>query len=105
MALALQAVACADAGATLISPFVGRIMDWYKKAEGVDGYSPEQVSTGSAPLHDAITVLGAQHRHKDEAAPVLQQGIPITGAVGPKLSLGCLWGVPKVGTGLQTCPW
>eukprot|EP00891_Asterochloris_glomerata_P005288 jgi/Astpho2/5288/Aster-04855 len=37
-----QAVACADAGATLISPFVGRIMDWYKKAEGVDGYSPEQ---------------------------------------------------------------
>ncbi|MYM62652.1 transaldolase [Pseudomaricurvus sp. HS19] len=25
-----QAVACADAGATLISPFVGRILDWYK---------------------------------------------------------------------------
>jgi Transaldolase/Fructose-6-phosphate aldolase len=25
----LQAAACADAGATLISPFVGRIMDWY----------------------------------------------------------------------------
>jgi transaldolase len=29
-----QAVACADAGARLISPFVGRIYDWYKKAEG-----------------------------------------------------------------------
>lgn len=29
-----QAQAAADAGATLISPFVGRIMDWYKKAEG-----------------------------------------------------------------------
>jgi transaldolase len=29
-----QAVACAQAGATLISPFVGRIYDWYKKAEG-----------------------------------------------------------------------
>merc|ERR1712224_814850 len=27
-----QAVACAEAGATLISPFVGRILDWYKKA-------------------------------------------------------------------------
>ncbi|WP_196157807.1 transaldolase [Reinekea sp. G2M2-21] len=26
-----QAKACADAGATLISPFVGRILDWYKK--------------------------------------------------------------------------
>lgn len=29
-----QAAACADAGASLISPFVGRIMDWYKKKEG-----------------------------------------------------------------------
>jgi transaldolase len=29
-----QAVACADAGVTLISPFVGRIYDWYKKAAG-----------------------------------------------------------------------
>ena len=29
-----QAVACAEAGAFLISPFVGRILDWYKKAEG-----------------------------------------------------------------------
>jgi transaldolase len=29
-----QAVACADAGVTLISPFVGRIYDWYKKRDG-----------------------------------------------------------------------
>ena len=33
-----QAVACAEAGVKLISPFVGRILDWYKKAEGVDSY-------------------------------------------------------------------
>lgn len=31
-----QAVACADAGVTLISPFVGRILDWYKKDTGKD---------------------------------------------------------------------
>lgn len=31
-----QAVACADAGVFLISPFVGRIYDWYKKHEGRD---------------------------------------------------------------------
>jgi len=31
-----QAVACADAGITLISPFVGRIYDWYRKRDGVD---------------------------------------------------------------------
>jgi transaldolase len=30
-----QAVACAEAGATLISPFVGRIYDWYRKERGV----------------------------------------------------------------------
>ena len=33
-----QAVACAEAGATLISPFVGRILDWYKKDTGRDSY-------------------------------------------------------------------
>jgi transaldolase len=31
-----QAVACADAGVTLISPFVGRIYDWYKASRKVD---------------------------------------------------------------------
>ncbi|NNM67283.1 MAG: transaldolase [Spirochaetales bacterium] len=32
----VQAVACAEAGVTLISPFVGRILDWYKAAQKVD---------------------------------------------------------------------
>ena len=36
-----QAIACAEAGATLISPFVGRILDWYKKDTGRD-YSPSE---------------------------------------------------------------
>ena len=31
-----QAIAAAEAGATLISPFVGRILDWYKKDTGKD---------------------------------------------------------------------
>ena len=31
-----QAVACSDAGVTLISPFVGRIYDWYKKQTGIE---------------------------------------------------------------------
>ena len=31
-----QAIACAEAGVTLISPFVGRILDWYKKDTGND---------------------------------------------------------------------
>ncbi len=36
-----QALACAQAGATLISPFVGRILDWYAKATGKK-YKPQE---------------------------------------------------------------
>jgi transaldolase len=36
-----QAVACADAGVTLISPFVGRIYDWHRKANGVEDIARE----------------------------------------------------------------
>ncbi|MBD2579940.1 transaldolase [Oscillatoria sp. FACHB-1406] len=36
-----QAVACAEAGVTLISPFVGRILDWYKQETGRD-YAPAE---------------------------------------------------------------
>lgn len=36
-----QAVACADAGAKLISPFVGRIYDWYKKETGKEYVAQE----------------------------------------------------------------
>lgn len=37
-----QAAACADAGVTLISPFVGRILDWYKNADNVAGYPADE---------------------------------------------------------------
>ncbi|MBD2136071.1 transaldolase [Anabaena sp. FACHB-1237] len=37
-----QAIACAEAKVTLISPFVGRILDWYKKDTGRDSYPPSE---------------------------------------------------------------
>jgi transaldolase len=37
-----QAIACAENGITLISPFVGRILDWYKKDTGRDAYAPAE---------------------------------------------------------------
>jgi transaldolase len=37
-----QAVACAEAGVQLISPFVGRILDWYKKSTGKSEYAPSE---------------------------------------------------------------
>jgi transaldolase len=37
-----QAVACAEAGVTLISPFVGRILDWYLKSTGKASFPPPE---------------------------------------------------------------
>ena len=37
-----QAVCCAEAGVRLISPFVGRILDWYKKERGVSEIPPAE---------------------------------------------------------------
>ena len=37
-----QAVACGEAGVQLISPFVGRILDWHKKASGKSDYAPSE---------------------------------------------------------------
>lgn len=70
-----QAIACAEAGCTLISPFVGRIMDWHKKSDGVDGYKPAEdpgVKSVTAiynyyKKHGFNTiVMGASFRNKDE---------------------------------------
>lgn len=71
----VQAIACAEAGCTLISPFVGRIMDWHKKDQGVDGFKPEEdpgvVSVTSIYNyykkygHNTI-VMGASFRNKEE---------------------------------------
>ena len=44
-----QAVACAEAGVTLISPFVGRIYDWYKKEKG-GAEIPEDQDPGVASV-------------------------------------------------------
>ncbi|MEX1012520.1 MAG: transaldolase [Waddliaceae bacterium] len=71
----VQAVACADAKATLISPFVGRILDWYKKSEGVEGYAPEEdpgVRSVATIYHylkhhnHPILIMGASFRNKEE---------------------------------------
>ena len=37
-----QAIACAEAGVYLISPFVGRILDWYKAQENKASYAPDE---------------------------------------------------------------
>jgi len=71
-----QAIACAQAGATLISPFVGRILDWFNKnASTKESYTkltdPGVVSVTKiykyfkAHKHETI-VMGASFRSKDQ---------------------------------------
>ena len=66
-----QAQACADAGVFLISPFVGRIYDWYKKSEGRDFQGAEDPGVQSVARiyryykqHQyATVVMGASFRN------------------------------------------
>ena len=56
-----QAAACADAGVFLISPFVGRIYDWYKKHEGRDYVGVEDPGVQSVSrIYDYYKTHGYQ---------------------------------------------
>jgi len=69
-----QAVACAEAGVQLISPFVGRILDWHKAATGKDYLAEEDPGVLSVrqifnyyKKHGYQTeVMGASFRNKGE---------------------------------------
>ncbi len=69
-----QAVACAEAGITLISPFVGRILDWHKKTSGKDFVgaadpgviSVTQIYTYYKKFGYKTEVMGASFRNTGE---------------------------------------
>lgn len=70
-----QATACADAGAFLISPFVGRILDWYLADTGRDSYPPAEdpgvqsvarIYNYLKTHHYETVVMGASFRNKGE---------------------------------------
>lgn len=70
-----QGIACARAGATLVSPFVGRIYDWYRQHEGVEDYAPEddpgvlsvrRIYTWLKKFGHDTEVMGASFRKRDQ---------------------------------------
>ena len=71
----VQAVACAEAGVRLISPFVGRILDWYKKATG-ESYADAETDPGVLSVRKiycyykkygyGVQVMGASFRNTGE---------------------------------------
>lgn len=61
-----QAVACADAKVTLISPFVGRILDWYKKSTGKESYAPAE-----DPGVVSVTTIYNYYKHHGHKTEVM----------------------------------
>ncbi len=70
-----QAIACAEANVTLISPFVGRILDWHKAKQGVDSIpatddpgvlSVTQIYNYYKKFGYKTEVMGASFRNMDE---------------------------------------
>lgn len=70
-----QAIHCAESKATLVSPFVGRILDWYKEHEKVEKYAPAddpgvksvtQIYNYFKKYNYKTQVMGASFRNKEE---------------------------------------
>lgn len=70
-----QAIECAEVHATLISPFVGRILDWFKSHTGTASYAPEEdpgvksvttIYNYFKKFGHATQIMGASFRNIDE---------------------------------------
>jgi transaldolase len=70
-----QAVACAEAGVQLISPFVGRIMDWHKAKTG-DDYAPAE-----DPGVQSVTAIYNYYKKFDYATEVMGASFRNTGEI------------------------
>ena len=58
-----QAVACGDAGVRLISPFVGRIYDWYKKAAGGSWDEASMAGANDPGVKSVTAIFNHYKRH------------------------------------------
>lgn len=101
-----QAIACAEAGAQLISPFVGRIYDWYKKQTGQEIYGADDPGVLSVKkiynyyrkFGYATEIMGASFRNTSQileltgcdlltiSPDLLQKLSDSNTAISPKLS-------------------
>ncbi|OWL95986.1 transaldolase [Deinococcus indicus] len=77
-----QAVAAAQAGAYLISPFVGRITDWYKKHTGTADYAPDQDP-------GVQSVRGIYRHFKTHGYPTVVMGASFRSAAQVRALAGC----------------
>ncbi len=85
-----QAIACAEAKVTLISPFVGRILDWYKKDTGKD-YTPAE-----DPGVLSVTTIFNYYKHFGYKTQVMGASFRNTGEITELAGCDLLTIAPKL---------
>ena len=91
-----QAVACAEAKVTLISPFVGRILDWYKKDTGEDYEGADD------PGVQSVTEIYNYYKKFDYRTVVMGASFRNTGEIKELAGCDLLTIAPKLLEELQT---
>jgi transaldolase len=85
-----QAVACAEAKVTLISPFVGRILDWYKKDTGKDYEGADD------PGVQSVTTIYNYYKHFGYKTQVMGASFRNTGEIRELAGCDLLTIAPKL---------
>jgi len=85
-----QAIACAEAKVTLISPFVGRILDWYKKDTGKDYVGAED------PGVQSVTTIYNYYKHFGYKTVVMGASFRNTGEITELAGCDLLTIAPKL---------
>jgi len=91
-----QAIACAEAKVTLISPFVGRILDWYKKDTGKDYSGAED------PGVESVTTIYNYYKHFDYKTVVMGASFRNIGEITELAGCDLLTIAPKLLEELDT---
>jgi transaldolase len=91
-----QAIACAEAKVTLISPFVGRILDWYKKDTGKDYVGAED------PGVQSVTQIFYYYKKFGYKTQVMGASFRNTGEIKELAGCDLLTIAPKLLSELQT---
>src|ERR1700742_4303092 len=85
-----QAIACAEAGVTLISPFVGRILDWYKKDTG------KEYEGADDPGVKSVTTIYNYYKHFGYKTVVMGASFRNTGEIKELAGCDLLTIAPKL---------
>ena len=95
-----QAVACGEAGVTLISPFVGRIYDWHRKAAGA-AWDDAAMAGANDPGVKAVARIYAYFKHYGVATEVMAASFRNVGQIQALAGCDLLTISPELMTALQ----